>query len=392
MSIGPADHYVTCQISTQDGGGKILRASQFDSDFDGLFDHWEEIGGGVDVDKDGIPELVLQDFGANPYRKDLFIEIDWSVPWRPEPFTDANGNGVLAGTIFESYRAMPGNSIIIGLGGVTGRLTESGRIPVIFPNPAAPNDISVPPGFLHYQLLYHEPGHTLSLMHGGADNVTRLGNLTPKPEYLSIMNYGYVEFPDRNGVLIRDYSSDPSTYNDWANARLDTARYFDALNGHFVGGRYQGGRPDRHHHSDGRTMKNLEKFIGPLHPPERAVTTLIEGSPGDSNDQDRDGLPLLVEEAFGTDPAVPDRHLYPVKADVAQGPGGRAHRLRFPPNTASGILYVVERSGNLVDWTSEGITETVTGTQGAVQNIEATFPAGTSPGSMFFRIRLTRQP
>ncbi len=48
-----------------------------DMDSDGLLDEWETDG--IDIDEDGIPELDLPAMGANPMRKDLFVEIDRSA-------------------------------------------------------------------------------------------------------------------------------------------------------------------------------------------------------------------------------------------------------------------------------------------------------------------------
>lgn len=46
-----------------------------DSDGDGLFDVWEAKG--IDLDGDGNPELDLPAMGADPYFKDIFLEMDW---------------------------------------------------------------------------------------------------------------------------------------------------------------------------------------------------------------------------------------------------------------------------------------------------------------------------
>ena len=49
--------------------------SKVDTDGDGIPDIWET--NGIDIDKDGKPELDLPAMGANPQRKDVFVEIDW---------------------------------------------------------------------------------------------------------------------------------------------------------------------------------------------------------------------------------------------------------------------------------------------------------------------------
>ncbi len=64
----------------------VIVRVDMDSDGDGLWDDWEQFG--VDVDGDGIVDIDLSALGANPQRKDLFVEIDCLVD-------DVNGNGVL---------------------------------------------------------------------------------------------------------------------------------------------------------------------------------------------------------------------------------------------------------------------------------------------------------
>jgi hypothetical protein len=49
--------------------------ASFDSDDDGLLDVWEKFG--VDTDNDGVIDQNLPAFGANPLRKDVFVETDY---------------------------------------------------------------------------------------------------------------------------------------------------------------------------------------------------------------------------------------------------------------------------------------------------------------------------
>ena len=53
----------------------LVGAPDGDSDTDGLPDNWELCG--VDGDGDGTAEINLQAMGANPFRKDIFVETDW---------------------------------------------------------------------------------------------------------------------------------------------------------------------------------------------------------------------------------------------------------------------------------------------------------------------------
>jgi len=57
-----------------------VKAYHLDTDGDGLLDHWERPGGGIDMDADGLSELTLSDFGASDVQKDLFVELDWVDP------------------------------------------------------------------------------------------------------------------------------------------------------------------------------------------------------------------------------------------------------------------------------------------------------------------------
>jgi hypothetical protein len=80
-TVAPGDHYVVFRATTA-AGDRIVRAAQFDTDGDGLYDHWERPTGGprpsgVDIDGDAVPDLDIASMGANPMHKDVFLEIDW---------------------------------------------------------------------------------------------------------------------------------------------------------------------------------------------------------------------------------------------------------------------------------------------------------------------------
>jgi hypothetical protein len=57
-----------------------------DTDEDGLLDSWEEFG--LDINDDGIIDLDLPGMGADPYRKDIFLEVDVmrNVAWSGAAF------------------------------------------------------------------------------------------------------------------------------------------------------------------------------------------------------------------------------------------------------------------------------------------------------------------
>ena len=52
-----------------------LLPDETDTDGDGLFDSWEL--NGIDLDKDGVIDVALNKMGADPYVRDVFVEIDW---------------------------------------------------------------------------------------------------------------------------------------------------------------------------------------------------------------------------------------------------------------------------------------------------------------------------
>ena len=68
----------------------IIRASLVDSDGDGLPDHWEQPGLGIDWNRDGIPDLNLSDWEATPTKRDIFLQVDWATDMptgRPAAYT-----------------------------------------------------------------------------------------------------------------------------------------------------------------------------------------------------------------------------------------------------------------------------------------------------------------
>jgi len=70
------DHFAAFSALTRDGV-KVVRAALLDTDGDGLMDHWETRG--IDIDWDGNLELDLPKMGADPFHKDLFLEVDWAI-------------------------------------------------------------------------------------------------------------------------------------------------------------------------------------------------------------------------------------------------------------------------------------------------------------------------
>ena len=68
------DHRVAFWASTA-AGQMIVRGNHLDSDQDGLLDHWESTG--IDMNQDGVVDLKLSTYGADPLKRDLFLQVDW---------------------------------------------------------------------------------------------------------------------------------------------------------------------------------------------------------------------------------------------------------------------------------------------------------------------------
>lgn len=69
-----------CSRPNQELGGNnvdVCFQAGFDRDDDGLLDSWEQLG--VDTNNDGAVDLNLAALGANPMRKDVFVEADYMV-------------------------------------------------------------------------------------------------------------------------------------------------------------------------------------------------------------------------------------------------------------------------------------------------------------------------
>jgi beta-lactam-binding protein with PASTA domain len=78
------DHRVVFFASVDGGTNQMIVAGeQLDSDQDGLFDHWETEG--IDLDGTGNIDLDLPAMGANPFKRDFFIQVDWAIDRTNDP-------------------------------------------------------------------------------------------------------------------------------------------------------------------------------------------------------------------------------------------------------------------------------------------------------------------
>lgn len=229
-----------------------------DRDGDGLLDKWETLG--IDIDADGIPEIDLPAMGADPDRKDLFVEIDAhtgsTVPvaelglvidaFANAPVQNPTGpDGIRLHLLYDEndltdihYDASPESQVAaqklgrfgsasdrshplwengmrdarlrvfrycVWGGTMTGGHSGWGEIVgddfiVVLDDPQY--------GALtardRASVFMHELGHNLGLRHGGGDDIQN------KPNYLSVMNYMYI-WPDVLPFFVNaklDYSAD----------------------------------------------------------------------------------------------------------------------------------------------------------------------------------------
>ena len=199
-----------------------------DSDADGIRDDYEAFGRERLQSYPDFPQHLVA-YGADPARKDLFVEVDWlceisestkeCVPLQ-SPMT-----AVEAAKVVQAYNA-PGTAAFVanrdGTDGIAvhldigtastgtgyGNWGGAGPTPNTEPTKPSPRDFAPSRrGIFHYALndgygragrgwalettgdgatLAHELGHNLSLHHGGSVSAVRMNG---KPNYRSLMNY-----------------------------------------------------------------------------------------------------------------------------------------------------------------------------------------------------------
>ena len=218
---------------------EIFRNTVLDSDDDGLYDSEElELGTdpfNPDTDGDALPDgwevnghnfIDLKALGADPLRKDIFVEIDYMTGFEPDstalswivdsfanaPVSNPDGStgislhidvddqvpldpdlnpvwadvDVIKNANFNDKRAAIFHYCLFGSqygGGSSSGLSrgiEGSDFIVTLGHPGWANTPAQQAG-----TFMHELGHNLGLRHGGADNVHR------KPNYLSVMNYSF---------------------------------------------------------------------------------------------------------------------------------------------------------------------------------------------------------
>lgn len=220
-------------------------ATLYDTDGDKIPDAWEI--NGYDADGDGIIDIDFPAMGADPYHKDLFVEMDYMPgelaseaeldvivqTFADMPVVNPNGKTGInlhldAGSVYAKYNLGGGNEIphkeLSGVDEVSSlRATHSdtsrnGIFHYMIWGDYYTGTSSSGQGWIHgleflvtvgkthwgeasssirIGTFIHEFGHNLGLRHGGTDSVNF------KPNYLSIMNYGY----QLSGILRTDGST-----------------------------------------------------------------------------------------------------------------------------------------------------------------------------------------
>ena len=87
-----------------------------DSDGDGLRDTWET--GGYDADADGVVDVDLPALGADPYRRDIFLELDIMDDVKHRPDRDDKGNP--DSTVVDAVKQMFESAPILNVGEARG--------------------------------------------------------------------------------------------------------------------------------------------------------------------------------------------------------------------------------------------------------------------------------
>lgn len=211
----------------------LASAVTMDTDGDKLLDVWET--NGYDYNNDGVIDIDFAAMGADPYRKDLFVEMDYmpgllaseaELGTIVQTFADMpvwNPNGTTgitihldAGSIYPAYDLGGGNEVphqgLSGLGDVNtlrGANSDPARAGVFhymvwgdyygtsgssgsgyypgrtFLVTVGPTHWGKASSAIRVGTFIHELGHNLGLNHGGTDGTNY------KLNYTSIMNYKY---------------------------------------------------------------------------------------------------------------------------------------------------------------------------------------------------------
>jgi ELWxxDGT repeat protein len=132
-----------------------------------------------------------------------------------------------------------------------------------------------------------------------------------------------------------------------------------------------------------------------------AVGQSLPMTPG--TDTDGDGIPNLMEYAFGLNPGVNDNNPIaangstrgmPLPIPPTAGTGYRAIFGRRTNHVAAGLVYTVQFSGDLTAWTTSTATPTVISDDGSLQAVTVPYPLFLPNGrkARFFRVTVDLAP
>ncbi len=115
-------------------------------------------------------------------------------------------------------------------------------------------------------------------------------------------------------------------------------------------------------------------------------STAVQPASTDLADPDADGLPNLLEYALGTSPTTRS-----TPESTLQSNGPTLSYTYSRSTAATDVVFLVEWSDDLSNWSTEGVTEEILSTEGSQQHVRATLPAGPS-GRRFIRLRVAPSP
>jgi hypothetical protein len=212
-----------------------VHAATGDTDGDGLLDVWESQG--YDANGDGVIDIDFPALGASPYRKDIFIEMDYMTGMLPSTAVFDQIVSALAALPVLNPDGTTGIAAHLDAGPAGGQAYNLGggsEVPYVEEMNAfadvmtlrRDHQVQARQNMFHYMVwanalkgsraagvglvgdhvfvsylgpkyyswvsdynrainFLHELGHNFNLLHGGADDVNY------KPNYRSIMNYAY---------------------------------------------------------------------------------------------------------------------------------------------------------------------------------------------------------
>ncbi len=135
--------------------------------------------------------------------------------------------------------------------------------------------------------------------------------------------------------------------------------------------------------------QNLESWISPW----LKAGSIPENLVGDHDDPDQDGIPNLLEYAFGLNPAAPDPFGSNAGSPQAQFSAGELSLFYSRNLAATDLDFKVESTSTLDGsgtWSTAVTRDSIISTEGAVQSIRATLPMPAEATRGFARVKVSR--